>query len=155
MFNGTSLSRTSINVVVPRNTMIAMLSHCQNLSQDSPSEPKFTLKITTVTGKSGVVKSKVAPRSYLVEVNGRSYRRNRVHVRDSLQSKTPVQTPGAVPDVTTAENTQIEQLMAPAVQCKQNQVLSPIASPTRATSTPWCTKSGRISRPPAKYNDFV
>ena len=105
--------------------------------------------------KSGVVKAKVAPRSYLVEVNGRSYRRNRVHIRDSLQNKTPVQTPEPVPNVITAENTQTEQLIAPALQCKQYQVLSPIASPTRATSTPKCTKSGRISRPPAKYNDFV
>ena len=105
--------------------------------------------------KSGVVKAKVAPRSYLVEVNGRSYRRKRVHIRDVLQNKTPVQTPEPVPDVITAENTQTEQLIAPAVQCEQNQVLTPKASPTRATSTPRCTKSGRISRPPAKYNDFV
>ena len=39
----------------------------------------------------------IAPRSYLVEVNGRSYRRNRVHLRDAVQSQTdslPVQEPG-------------------------------------------------------------
>ena len=50
MINRTSPSRSSIRIVVPSNSMTAMLSHCQNLSQDSPSEPNFTLKITTVTG---------------------------------------------------------------------------------------------------------
>ena len=142
MFNRTSLSRSLINFVVPRNIMTTNLNHCQNLSQDSLSEPKFTIKITTVTAKAGVVKAKVTPRSYLVEVNGRSCRRNRVHIRDSLQNKTPGQTPEPVPHVITAENTQTEQLIAPAVQYEQNQVLSPIASPTRATSTPKSTKSG-------------
>ena len=45
----------------------------------------------------------MAPRSYLVEVNGRTYCRNRVHLRDAVQSQTdslpvqerdPAQTPG-------------------------------------------------------------
>ena len=31
----------------------------------------------------GKIEAKVAPRSYLVQVNGRTYRRNRVHLRDS------------------------------------------------------------------------
>ena len=69
--------------------------------------------------KSGVVEAKVAPRSYLEEINSRSYRRNRVHIRDSLQNKTPVQAPEApelVPGVITADKTQKTQLSAPAVQ---------------------------------------
>ena len=42
-------------------------------------------------------KTPVASRSYLVEGNGRTYRRNRVHLRDAVQSQTdslPVQEPG-------------------------------------------------------------
>ena len=51
----------------------------------------------------GVILENIAPRSYLVEVNGRTYRRNRVHLRDAVQSQTdslpvqdpdPAQTPG-------------------------------------------------------------
>lgn len=37
--------------------------------------------------KAGVILKSVAPRSYIVEVNGRKYRRNRIHLRDALQSK--------------------------------------------------------------------
>ena len=53
--------------------------------------------------KPGVILENIAPRSYLVEVNGRTYRRNRVHLRDAVQSQTdslpvqepdPAQTPG-------------------------------------------------------------
>ena len=38
--------------------------------------------------KSGVILQNIAPCSYLVEVNGCTYRRNRVHLRDAVQSQT-------------------------------------------------------------------
>ena len=37
--------------------------------------------------KAGVTLKDVAPHSYIVEVNGRKYRRNRIHLQDALQSK--------------------------------------------------------------------
>ena len=36
--------------------------------------------------KPGVIADSVAPRSYIVEVDGRKYSRNRVHLRDTVQS---------------------------------------------------------------------
>ena len=36
--------------------------------------------------KPGVIVDSVAPRSYIVEVYGRKYRRNRVHLRETIQS---------------------------------------------------------------------
>jgi len=36
--------------------------------------------------KPGVIVDSVAPRSYIVQVDGRKYRRNRVHLRDTVQS---------------------------------------------------------------------
>ena len=53
--------------------------------------------------KPRIILENIAPRSYLVEVNERTYRRNRVHLRDAVQSQTdslpvqepdPAQTPG-------------------------------------------------------------
>ena len=53
--------------------------------------------------KPGVILENIAPRSHLVEVNARTYRRNRVHLRVAVQSQTdslpvqepdPAQTPG-------------------------------------------------------------
>ena len=53
--------------------------------------------------KPGVILENIPPRSYLVEVNGHTYRRNRVHLSDAVQSQTdslpvrepdPAQTPG-------------------------------------------------------------
>ena len=36
--------------------------------------------------KPGVIVDSVAPRRYIVDVDGRKYRRNRVHLRDTIQS---------------------------------------------------------------------
>ena len=53
--------------------------------------------------KPGVILENIAPRSHLVEVNARTCRRNRVHLRVAVQSQTdslpvqepdPAQTPG-------------------------------------------------------------
>ena len=47
--------------------------------------------------KPGVVLESIAPLSYLVEVNGPTYRRSLIHLRDAIQSKQdclPVQEPG-------------------------------------------------------------
>ena len=55
----------------------------------------------------GVILENIAPRSYLVEVNGRTYRRNRVHLRDAVQSQTdslPVQDPDPAQTPALAEN---------------------------------------------------
>ena len=92
----------------------------------------------------GVVRSQIAPRSYMVEVNGRLYRRNRIHIRDSHAEGTnrvsplPQQPPNS--DIN-AETPEIDPL--PSVASDQSEVQAPVV-----------TKSGRVPRIPAKFQDY-
>ena len=55
-------------------------------SLDNLYESKPILSKHTCNWKPGVIVDSVAPCSYIVEVDDRKYRRNRVHLRDTIQS---------------------------------------------------------------------
>ena len=57
-----------------------LLWSLNNLYESKPSSA------STSNWKHGVIVESVAPRSYIVEVDGRKYRRNLVHLRDTIQS---------------------------------------------------------------------
>ena len=105
----------------------------------------------------------IAPRSYLVEVNGRTYRRNRVHLRDAVQSQTdslpvqepdPAQTPG-LPENKPANNdhdlARNQPLLreVPGTSTSTNTVTPP------ASSNVIQTRSGQIVKPNNLFKDFV
>lgn len=69
-----------------------------------PIRAKVHPKAPHSTWTTGTVTAKVVPRSYLVDVNGRSFRRNRVHLRPSDRPPETAQTSSEfVPDVESAQ----------------------------------------------------
>ncbi|XP_038060249.1 uncharacterized protein K02A2.6-like [Patiria miniata] len=90
--------------------------------------------------KPGVIKDKVAPRSYIVEVDGRRYRRNRVHLRDTLvthDTRKPSDSEALIMDI------------APTTP-------DPMAKSLDSHSEPQVvTRSGRISKRPQYLKDYV
>ena len=102
----------------------------------------------------GRVMEKVAPRSYLVEVNGRKYRRNRIHLRDTALPGTAYQVPRVADDVPDIENNTGTQTTptAPPVTKMPSPVKNKPTAPDKPQAT---TRVGRVSRPPAKYKDYV
>ena len=84
------------------------------------------------TWQPAVVQENIAPRSYIVQLNGRSYRRNRVDIRNALEAKSEHRNDYSVlpePDVTPVPNV--------TVPSNNNK-----------------TRFGRISKPPERlgYN---
>ena len=113
--------------------------------------------------KPGVILENIAPRSYLVEENERIYCRNRVHLRDAVQSQTdslpvqepdPAQTPG-LPENKPANNdhdlasNQPLLRKVPATSTSSNTVTPP------ASSNVIQTRSGQIVKPNNLFTDFV
>jgi hypothetical protein len=105
--------------------------------------------------KPGTVVKEAAPRSYIVDVAGHQYRRNRVHVRDTLKAAQGRERSTSPPP--------------PPVQCKPDN-MPPEAppSPPRATPSPRAnttsekvdapavvTRSGRPVKVPARFKDFI
>ena len=93
--------------------------------------------------KPGVILENIAPRSYLVEENGRIYCRNHVHLRDAVQSQTdslPVQEPDPAQTPGLSENKPANNDHDPA----SNQ---PLLRKVPATST-----SSNTVTPPASSN---
>jgi hypothetical protein len=91
----------------------------------------------------GVVTAEVAPRSYLVEVDGRVYRRNRVHLRDTLRQTPDTPVTRDVDDVTPPVR------VTSPVRARDNLTAPPMQSPQ---DQPHCavTRAGRVSRPPKR-----
>lgn len=58
-----------------------------SLLTGQPVQVKVHLQQPHIDWKAGVIIKDVAPPSYIVEVNGRKYRQNCIHLRDALQSK--------------------------------------------------------------------
>ena len=113
-----------------------------------------------------VVSSKIAPRSYKVEVNGRFYRRNRKQLRST---KEPLQeSPSEMDedDLTTSNNLPEQTQSSPAsTQAKAATTpprpqlfLTPQTTelsarpPQVATTTEIRTRSGRLIKPPKKFD---
>ena len=112
-----------------------------------------------------VVSSKVASRSYKVEVNGRFYRRNRKQLRSTME---PLQeTPFKMDedDLTVPDNLQ-EQDQPPPASSQVGTSMSPPRSqlpptpqtelsarpPHEATTTEIRTRHGRLIKPPKKFD---
>lgn len=107
----------------------------------------------------GIVRAKVAPRSYHVEVNGRCYRRNRVHIRDTIangpinsrvvEADDPLELVEPPESTSIAEPPRSVPSSVPSVTPQTTQGATP-PSP-RA----YVTRSGRMSKPPVKLQDYV
>ena len=102
--------------------------------------------------KPGVVLSNVAPRSYLVEVNGRTY-------RDTIQSK-PVQPPIQQTDTADpstnyqATKDNVSSNQSPPEQNSTTSSSADIATPPTSSHV-ICTRSGRTVKPNSLLKDFV
>ena len=107
----------------------------------------------------GVVTSKVAPRSYLIQVGDRTYRRNRIHLRDAIDNPQLMpQTLDAPSTVTASDNQPPSEEQTSSVpqdppNLQQLQHPQSTRSPTQPVSK--TTRSGRVSKMPEKYNDYV
>jgi len=112
---------------------------------------------------SGQVVSVAAPRSYIVEVDGQRYRRNRIHLRDTIASK-PVQnniappnqaqpgTPVRVPDMTTSTPVSTPRRDSPVTPSTPNTPV-PISTPRRSPNGVKTTRSGRTVRTPDRFKE--
>ena len=113
--------------------------------------------------KPGVIVDSLAPRSYIhvVEVDGRKYRRNRVHLRDTVQSS---QAQPNVQQTSTAETTDLSSHNAgqddsssisplpektPRMPSSVDSVKPPTSSPVTRT------RSGRVVKPNTLLRDFI
>ena len=114
-----------------------------------------------------MVRHNVAPCSYLVEVEGRSYRRNRVHLRDAVQPTVPAAQetramtaqPSTTSPATCSNPTQVEewQTLPPTEKPKvsvQTKVTDAV-SPETTTSKVLHSLSGRTLKTNILLKDFV
>ena len=111
----------------------------------------------------GQVINVAAPRSYIVEVNGRQYRRNRVHIRDSsTPPPAPVPTVPQIP--VTPRSTTKQQAVPNSPNVNTDRPPSISSSPVSIPSPPSTpaipragnvrtTRSGRRVITPHKYRE--
>ena len=116
-----------------------------------PQQPRSSWRPGTVESTTP------APRSYIVKVDGRKYRRNRIHIRDSFVSKpNPSLTREAIsPTASTQSNPRkLLQRRSNNVQAqpqdtdKKGDVEEPEQVPPR-------TRYGRVIKPPERLKDFI
>ncbi len=102
----------------------------------------------------GICLGKVAPRSYLVDVDGSVFRRNRkflCRARDSTAEAPPL----AVPPDIQSDLVPVQPLQQPTTT---EEPSVPVSQPTASLPTPEIaqpvkiTRSGRISKPPVRLN---
>ncbi|PFX11494.1 hypothetical protein AWC38_SpisGene24749, partial [Stylophora pistillata] len=113
-----------------------------------------------------VVSSKVASRSYKVEVNGRFYRRNRKQLRSTMEPLQEIPFKMDEDDLTVLDNLQ-EQKHPPPASSQVETSTSPPRSqlpptpqttelsarpPQEATITEIRTRHGRLIKPPKKFD---
>lgn len=106
----------------------------------------------------GTVTKVLDDRSYLVETDNGTYRRNRVHLRQTKESpekpqhSTPLESGEARPQVTThtPETQGKDDNCGESAPVPEASALK-TSEPVRSDSAPKQTRSGRIVRPPARY----
>ena len=112
--------------------------------------------------KPGVIVDSVAPRSYIVEVDGRKYRRNRVHLRDTVQSSPAqpnVQQTSTAETADSSTNQNASQDASSSTQPLPEQSprmpssVDPVTPPTSSPVTR--TRSGCVVKPNTLLRDFV
>lgn len=180
---------------VPKQVIQKRLKAKQNYDRGARPLPKLVVgqpiraktqpKVPHSTWKAGIVTSQVAPRSYLIEVDGRTYRRNRVHLRDTIEHPPPAVSSATPPaskpltfdstactDNRPSTSTGSSSTSSPSPQPrsspspKSTSPASPRSTPSPAsgakpkpvtTVTPGhtTTRVGRVSKPPPKLQDFV
>ena len=108
----------------------------------------------------GIVKAEVAPRSYHVEVNGRKYRHNSVHIRDTIATGPDVQI--AEPDVNieTVEPPMSKVIgdaekSSPTKMNNEQSSGNVTPKPPLISQSQTTTRAGRVSKPPVKFQDYV
>ncbi len=130
-----------------------------NLVIGQPVRAKARPQKTDSPWLQGQVTDKVAPRRYLVEVNGKNYRRNCIHLRDAAVSvsETAHQTPQAeeLPECPVEEQAESAPTIPPAVEMSPPPSTAKSKYPVTAKSQTVTTRAGRVSKPPARYKDFV
>ena len=115
-----------------------------------PIRAKTNPKVDHSPWFSVIVKARVAPRSSTVEVNGRQYRRNRVHLRDSGEST--ITSPSLKPDVT---DTPSSDIAADVEEAPQQPAAIPQPSAEMLPTQPQRTSSGREVKRPQRLCDYV
>lgn len=138
----------------------------------TPLVPDQVVRLQTTKGydKLGIVKKKCAePRSYIIESEGKEYRRNRRHILPVKEPQPPhreeVDTSPHVPEPATNKTTLSEDsVTAVPESCHNelNQEKTPskvvdhhmkvhVEGPTQPTTSEYLTRFGRVSRPNKKY----
>lgn len=109
--------------------------------------------------KTGIVKDQsTSPRRYTVEVNGRNYKRNRVHLKDTLISKrqSDKTTVISTQEKEVAPEEEVEKQKAvtlnPNTAVKSNKDSENTANLNNADSAMICIRAGRLVKPPTKLN---
>ncbi|RUM46313.1 MAG: hypothetical protein DSY80_02390 [Desulfocapsa sp.] len=111
--------------------------------------------------KPGQVTQVVAPRSYTVDVNGGSYRRNRIHLRDALETETGSrdESPPPAPNADAQSSAAVKPTIAtpPPATVKPPETRAAPTTPGRDSSTPSdeprVSRWGRVINTPARYKD--
>ena len=126
-----------------------------------PIRVKIRPKVDNCPWKPGIVKEKVAPRSYIVEVDGRRYRRNRVHLKDTLELPQQNTVPMTEIMDTAPKNTVPESTSKP--MNTENSASGHTPEPAETSASSMCpktpqtvtTRAGRVSRRPQHLKDFM
>ena len=107
-----------------------------------------------------VVKSDIHPRSYIVNHDGREYRRNR---RDLMKTNEPIPKMCSPPSLDiplslpneSPSNSEDEPVSRPVILDKPSSPKVLLPSKATCSSPIVKTRSGRVSRPPSRYGDYV
>ena len=130
--------------------MIVQPNHCLLESSYRPSRAKTRPKLRHSPWRAGIVTDKVTPRSYLVEMDGRRYRCNRIHLRDAPDIEQAQETWPSIPaEVDTPTMTIGEvarQTSNTAPPEDPTNTTGPRAGPANTTVTP---VSQTMSAPPS------
>lgn len=123
-----------------------------------PQQPRSSWKPGTIASATPT------PRSYIVEVDGRKYRRNRVHLRDSLVTQADSSVLKEMQSLSTAsllaQTRFLKQPTLPSLTTKpsyppaQEETDSKTAPPDPEKS-PAVTRYGEVVKPPARLKDFI
>ena len=115
------------------------------------------------TWTEAVCKKMIGPRSYVVVSGGQTYRRNRRQLRSVPQSDSPAIVQPAFEPLRSLPQADSPSVVKPAAEplpvvkpsAEPPSVLKPAAEHVELASNPTVTRSGRIVKPPARFQDFT
>lgn len=118
-----------------------------------PLKQSQMIRLQTTKGhdKIGVIKKKCDEhRSYIVESQGKEYRRNRRHILPVAEPQHLLDQDECVPSALTGEPDRDDTQVATE---EQPTVVAPAVKPPRQSQSPYHARSERISKPNTKYID--